>query len=422
MKKHIFFFGLTVFILPLWLAAQNADLGGYVKILAHPNLNKPYPFDHLGSRLQLHVSGSLSQQAAFYSALDFNYEAAGTRSDFNAPRSAGLTVYPVETYLNLFFKYLDLRLGQQFIFWGKTDWINPTDNINPWDYINISAEIEDYRLPVMAAKADFYLGAVNLQAVWLPHFLANKIPLVMPDSMGGFAVKQPSVHTPENKLGNSAFALKADFSFWNVDYALSYYNGFDKNPTVRTAFNPMQQCFTQTVGYGRQQVFGAAFVTTFNKWAVKGEGAYFLTQDKKGKDIFLQNPYLKYVLGVDFLPTNDLTLNVQFIQTILLRFDKNYEIQTRRQMGMPLSTVPDEFSQSLSGRAQYQISDFTGLQFISVYNIKDGDFFVLPIINYALADGVNIYGGATVFEGPKTSPFGRNKDYSRGFVEAKYSF
>ena len=424
MKKRLLFYAFIFLLLPLGIKAQNADLGGYVKILAHPNLNKPYPFDHLGSRLQLHLSGSLNQQAAFYSALDFNYEAAGTPSAYDAPRSAGLTVYPVETYLDLFFKYLDVRLGQQFIFWGKTDWVNPTDNINPWDYVNVSAEIEDYRLPVMAAKADFYLGPVDLQAVWLPRFLAAKTPLALPDSMGGFAVEQPSVHTPQNKLANSAFALKADFSFWNVDYALSYYRGFDKNPTLRMAFHPLppNPRFSQTISYGRQQVFGAAFVTTFDKWAFKGEGAYFLTQDRKGKDIFLQNPYVKYVLGADYLPTNDLTLNAQFIQTILLQFDKDYELQSRRQMGMPLSTLPDEFSRSLSGRVQYKISDFTSLQLISVYNLKDGDFFVLPILNYALSDGVNIYGGATVFSGPEHSPFGRSKDYSRGFVEVKYSF
>jgi len=406
-------------LLPLVLAAQNADLNGYVKFFAHPNLNAPYPLDRLGSRVQLRLSGALGDQAAFYSALDFNYESAEADPAYNSQRSSGFSIYPVETYIDLFFTNLDLRLGQQFIFWGTTDWINPTDNINPWDFVNISAEIEDYRLPVAAAKADFYAGPLSLETVWVPRFQANKIPLAFPDSMAGLPVQQLPLQTPENRLSNSEFGLKMDFSLWNVDYALSYYTGFDKNPTLRVTFDPARHLFMQSTTYNRYQVFGAAFVTTCNRWAVKGEGAYYLTEDTDGRDIFLQNPHIKYVIGADFLPNNDVTLNLQFVQDILLKFDANYENPLREQNHMPLL---DQYTQSFSGRIQYQIGDFTSLQFISVYNLKDGDFFVLPILNYQFADGINIYGGGTVFGGPKDSPFGRNKKYSRAFVEVKYSF
>ncbi len=408
-----------VLLLPLALGAQNAGMNGYVKFFAHPNLNAPYPLDHLGSRVQLRLSGTLGDRAAFFSAVDFNYEAAQANPAYNSRRASGFSIYPVETYVDLFFSRLDLRLGQQFIFWGTTDWINPTDNINPWDYVNISAEIEDYRLPVTAAKADIYAGPVSFEAVLVPRFQANKIPLAFPDSMTGLPVEKSPVQIPENRLSNSEFGLKMDFNLWTVDYSFSYYNGFDKNPTVRVVFDPMQHLFRQNMEYDRYQVFGAAFITTFNQWAIKGEGAYYLTKDTDGRDIFLQNPHIKYVLGADYLPNNDLTLNWQFVQDILLKFDAAYENPVRRQNHMPLL---DKYTQSFSGRVQYQLDDFTSLQLISVYNLKDGDFFVLPILNYQFADGINIYGGGTVFGGPKDSPFGRNKDYSRVFVEVKYSF
>ncbi len=419
MRAKIFIFWM---LFPLFLYGQQAELGGYVKFFAHPNLNAPYPFDHLGTRLQLRLNSTLGEQAAFYSALDFNYEAWQADPAFDGKRGQGLRIYPVETYLDLFFKHFDVRLGQQFIFWGKTDWINPTDNINPWDYVNISAEVEDYRLPVTAARANFYLGPVTLQSVWVPRFMANRIPLHLPDVMGGLPVRSLPTQVPSNKLRNSEFGFKADFSLWNVDYSLSYYNGYDKNPTIRIQFEAQNHDFLRRISYERQQIFGADFVTTFNKFALKGEGAYFLTKDRSGKDIELQNPFIKYVLGIDYLPTNDLTLNIQFIQTILMKFDKNYERAARLRLGMPLSTMPDRFTQSLSARLQYQLGDFTSLQLISVYNMKDGDYFILPIVNYALADGINVYGGATLFEGKKDSPFGRNKPYSRAFCEIKYSF
>lgn len=413
---------IVLAVLPLLLFAQNAELGGYVKFFAHPNLNDPYPLDRLGTRVQLRFTGALGEQAAFYSALDFNYDAAQSSGAYDADRSAGLSIYPVETYVDLFFKYLDVRLGQQFIFWGKADWVNPTDNINPWDYVNISAEIEDYRLPVTAAKANFYSDWVNLELIWVPRFQAHRIPLALPDSMAGMPVYQLPVQMPENRLDHSQFGVKADFNLWNIDYSLSYFDGYDKNPTIRMAFEPQNGRFVRTIQYNRYQVLGADFVTTFNQWAVKGEGAYYRTADSDGRDIFLQNPHVKYVLGLDYLPTSDLTLNVQYIQDILLKFDEDYETKTRLQMGMPLSTLPDKSTRSLSGRVQYQLTDFTSVQFISVYNLKDGDFFFLPILNYGFADGINIYAGATVFSGPEQSPFGRSKDYTRAFVEVKYSF
>lgn len=420
MRAKIAFLALVC--LPFVLLAQQAELGGYVKFFAHPNLNSPYPFDRLGSRIQLRLTGTLGQQAAFYSALDFNYDEAQSSPAFNAPRGQGLNIYPVETYVDLYFSRLDVRLGQQFIFWGKTDWINPTDNINPWDFVNISAEVEDYRLPVTAAKFNLYLGDVTLQAVLVPRFKAHRLPLFTPDSMGGLPVWQAPTQLPKNEIKNAEIGLKADFSLWNVDYSLSYYRGYDKNPTVRMAFDPANHRFIQTISYARQHVFGAAFVTTFEHWAIKGEGAYFLTKDRDGKDIFLQNPYLKYVLGVDFLPNNDWSLNFQFIQSILFKWDENYERSTRQRLGMPLSTLPHRFTQSFSSRVQYQIGDFTSLQLIGVYNLRDGDFFLLPILNYALCDGINVYGGATLFAGPSDSPFGRSKKYSRAFFEVKYSF
>ncbi len=418
MRTRAFF----LLLLPTLLFSQNYQLGGYVKFFAHPNLNAPYPFDRLGSRLQLRLSNSFNEHAAFFSAIDFNYESTASSVSGSLSRSAGMDIYPVETYVDLFFSKVDIRLGQQFIFWGRTDWVNPTDNINPWDYRNISAEIEDYRIPVPAAKADFYLGNFDLEAVWLPVFQAHSIPMEIPDSIGVFKVVHEPTRFPENKVSNSQFGLHLSSSTAGIDYSFSYFRGYAKSPTVHIRMNPALGQFIEQTEYSTLQVFGADFVTTFHKFAFKGEGAYFLTSDRNGKDIFAENPYLQYVLGLDYNASNDLTFNVQFIQKISFQYDLAYEKTIRIQNHMPLNDLPDQYVQSASGRIQYQLSDFTTVQFISVYNFKDGDFFALPILNYGLADGVNIYAGGTLFSGPKTSPFGRSKKYSRAFVEIKYSF
>ncbi len=403
---------LLIFITALGLRAQDTEMGGYLKLFAHPNLNSPYPWEQLGTRMQLHLGHTLGEQAAFYSALNFTYDVLTNR----------IQVKPVEAYVDFFSDFADLRLGRQFIFWGKTDWINPTDNINPWDYENITAEIEDYRLPVLAARADIYVGNADLQLIWLPKFEPDRIPMVIPDTIAGFPVQHLPAALPENKPANSEAGLRLSASAFHVDYSFSYYYGFEKKPTVRLQMIPMQGRFVHSASYARQHVFGFDFVTTFDKLAFKGEAAWFLTGDRDGKDIDAENPYLKYVLGADYNFSDRFSLNAQFIQTIRLKYDREYEEQTRRDRHMSLNNVPEQYVQSFSGRMQYRWNDFLSLQFVSVMNLKDSDYFVLPIVSYAYADAINLYFGATLFGGPENSPFGRSENSSRAFAELKYSF
>ncbi len=301
------------------LKAQDFSLGGYTKFFVHPNLNSPYPLDKIGTRLQLKLEGSASDFVSFFSAVDFNWDLA------DPEYSQKMKIYPVESYVDISLEKFDIRLGNQFIFWGTTDWINPTDNINPWDYKNISAEIEDYRVPIVAARFDFYPSDFSsLQFVWLPVFQPNRIPLQLPSQMGAFKVKQESAVYPENKLSNSEFAFRFSSQFFFGDFSLSYFHGYDKNFSLFSKINPAavpEIVFTPE--YKKLDVFGGDFVTTFDNFALKGEAAYFRTEDNDGKNVFIENNHIKYVIGVDYNFSDDLSLNLQFIQNIRLNYEKS---------------------------------------------------------------------------------------------------
>jgi len=421
---------LAVLLLSAGAGAQELGIYGYTKWFAHPNLNAPYRFDRLGTRLQLNFSKQVGQRFNFYSAMDFNFEDARETGLAGESRAAAMQVYPVETYIDYYGQAFDLRLGKQFIFWGTTDWINPTDNINPWDYKNISAEIEDYRIPVNAAKLDIYVGNSRLEGVAVFHFLPNKMPLRFPAQMGSVPVQVQAAQLPETKVKNIEFGFRFSSQIAGLDYSLSYFRGFSKFPSL--IFEPQfrygppgpMESLQIIPRYDRIQVFGADWVTTRGKLAFKGEGAYFRTVDTGGDDPFVENPHIKYVLGIDYYPRDDLTVNFQFVHLLRLRYNMAGERTAWLRMGMPESEirVPEKSEKSVSARLQYQPFDFGSLQLIGVLNLKDRDFFLLPIFNYQLADGVNVYCGATLFRGPADSPFGRNKPYSRAFVEVKYSF
>lgn len=406
--------------------AQEPHLSGYLKFFAHPNLNSPYLLDRYGTRLQLALSRSLQERADFYAAFDFNLEENNATGLAGEPRSRITEIYPVEAYLDLHWPVADLRLGKQFIFWGRTDWINPTDNITPWDFQNITAEIEDYRLPVGAVKLDAYPGNWTIEAVLVPLFKPNRVEMRFGPSLGGLPVDLQPPGLPDSRLRNWQFGLRISGYASGFDFSASYWQGYDLFPAVHmrpvTGAQGRPEAVRIQQQFHRQRVLGADFARSFGRWTVKGEAGYFRTADPAGENIFIKNPHLQYVLGLEFAAASDLTLNAQFVQDILFRYSRATELRRWQRIGIPAAHLSERVSHSLSARLQYKGGGTWSFQLISVLNLAHDDYFVLPIVKYEFTDGINLYAGAAIFGGPAGSVFGRSKRFSRAFLEVKYSF
>jgi len=170
----------------LLAASGTAQLqtNGYLKGLAYVNPHSG-SYERLGTRLQTRFTAEWQDRMGFFAGINYEIDLAGSPSDTTEQSPSDrieikgnyLLIYPVEFYLDLHTSFMDLRFGQQYIFWGSTDWINPTDVINPWDYENLSSEIEDYRLSVLALRSDMYVGDLAIQAVLVPRFTPAAIPL-----------------------------------------------------------------------------------------------------------------------------------------------------------------------------------------------------------------------------------------------------
>jgi len=382
------------------VSAQN--IGGYVKAFGYVNPNDSLRFERAGARLQLQFDGRLGTSAAYFAALDFNYDAAQAEHSPFADRNSGLTIYPVEAYVDLYTNLADFRLGQQFIFWGKADWVNPTDNINPWDYVNISSEIEDYRIPVLAANGKFYLDPFTVQVVGIPFFEPDKVPLPV-----------DYLVTPSNKLSNAQYGLRVSSYLGRIDYSVSYFHGYEGTPSIQHRFvGPGPILYGE---YMPVDVLGVDFITTFGAWAVKGESAYFMTDDRDGTDPFVNNPYIETVAGVDYLPSTKLSLTGQIVHNYTLQYNEN--VESMNPMG---KSSQQTFSSAI--RAQWEVIDYVDFQLINVYNFEHEDYFVLSFFNWDMADGIGLTVGGLLFDGPAGSPFGQSDKYDKIFLEVKASF
>lgn len=333
----------------------------------------------------------------------------------NIGASSRLAAQIIEGYLDLRLGALDLRVGRQIVAWGQTDGWNPTDNINSTDYTVESAEIDASKLPVTALKTRYYFGESNLEAVVVPEYAAAKLPAIpLP---AGLAIT-PSA-TPAAAVENATWAARLSHSWQGFDLSASYFWGWSPSPDIRMTppVNPLDPPLLMEE-YHRLRVFGADFATTRGQWSFRGEGAYFLTEDRTGTDPAIENPYWQYVLGAEYSFSDDLTIAAQLMQKIIEKFDAAVEYPP--WPGMP---AKEGLTTSVMVRARYNVTSSLTGDLTAVVNIPHADFFIRPELSYSPADALAFSVGALFFAGGADTEFGAMKERSqRVYGEVKYSF
>lgn len=178
---------------------------GYVKGYLFQNLSAPYPMDRVGTRLQLGLEGG-GGRAGYHLAVDLDL---GSRvGDSTLGDTELFRVRPVEAWFELLGDHLELRVGKQFVFWGRATWVNPTDVVTAWDYGNMSSEIEDYRLAPTAARLRWLItGELELDAIWVPVFVPSRAPMGVPEIPGAQIEVLPEVR-PETDLLHGEYGLR----------------------------------------------------------------------------------------------------------------------------------------------------------------------------------------------------------------------
>ncbi|MGI5860989.1 MAG: DUF1302 family protein [Myxococcales bacterium] len=431
---------LTFALAASWTLPALADdegglrFGGHIKGFAFQQIHTPSELDRFGSRLQLNARGGDGEPARFFAAVDFEIDsrltdAAGER------RGTRLDVYPVEMYLALSKGPVDLKLGQQFIFWGRTTWVNPTDVITAWDYPNMASEIEDYRVAPVAARLNWYVfDELMLDLVWLPRFSPHRLGASAPGTMAGLPVTEGEPASPRATPENGEFGLRLSHtvSSWAFDWALSAYKGFEKMPvyTVEpimdmTSMPPAPTGFLWRRRHDPLLVFGGDFSKAFGSFVLKGEGAWKRTHDRDGTDPNVRNSRLEYVLGLDYVFSEDFDVGVQYIGKLYLQYDEAAERAelARRYGGMAPPFVERRRSDEASLRLNLALTGSLGAQILGLYNFSYEDFFALGFVWWEPADALKLYVGAVAFGGSEPmTPLAMQEGNSRVFVEVKYSF
>ncbi len=259
-----------------------------------------------------------------------------------------------------------IRVGKQVIRWGKTDQISPVDNLNSQDLrLFILPPYEERKIPNWMGDIEFFKNNFRLEGVVIPFVEPNdvyffdrnfavfkqlknsssyfidkyKLPAYLKNYINNLQVDK---RIPAKSLENVQGGGRIGFSTDSFDMSISYLNGFDPNPYIKSfpvkgikvkedfsGSNLIEQLpFIQMTNgnieasYIRRNIYGIEFEGTFDEFGVRGEAAFF---DKNGfltqSLVSVHKQMLWYVLGMDYNGDNDLYLNVELSHNHIFHYE-----------------------------------------------------------------------------------------------------
>ena len=304
----------------------------------------------------------------------------------------------------------DIKLGRQIVVWGKSDSIRVVDVLNPLDFREPGmVDIEDLRLPVTMAKADYYFSDWNLSAIVIPEIRFNKTPAFGSDFSLSDQPAPPKEMPDSDRDWEYALALSGVFNAWDLSFhAARYYD--DQAHIIISPFQPN----TVTQGHSHLTLLGFATNVAAGNLLLKMESAYI-----DGLE-FTNHPTsfsrMDIMLGVDYSGITDATFSIEVVNRHINDYESNLSL-------LPDSTKEDESQISLryTGSFLREKVNLVALTSILGTSIDDGAFY-RGSIEYEIMDAMTVMLGGIVYQSGDNFLLKQIADNDRVFFDMRYSF
>ena len=355
-----------------------------------------------------------------------------------------------EAYVQLFgflSKNLDVKIGRQRITWGTADKLNPTDNLNPYDFEDV-LDFGRHR-GSDAISFDYYFNSeFSLQGAFIPFFQPANMPvgifatalspsMEMPQGMTLMGMTD-QVYLPQYNLGESSTAGAKFKGFAaGFDFSLSYVWGRDGMPIgTYNTFTPVDTMggisIHSDLSFYRTHIFGADMAGSIGGVGVWAEAAAFLPENDvvmtndltafyptspvpvtQDSTVLKKEAYVKFVVGGDYNFANGHYLNFQYMHGFINERGRD--------------ALNDYFF------VQYQMKFFEDkLKFTPVaggFIVSDWDdvennyaIIYAPELSYMATDNAEIILSTAIFDGKGDNMFASMTDYNMFMFKLKYSF
>ena len=316
---------------------------------------------------------------------------------------------------------LSVQVGKQFVRWGKTDILNPTDRFAPRDYLTV---VDNEFLGVTAARFTAGLQSDTLDLV-AARFTPSRTPL-LDQRWAGLAAELEQLTLVDQ---GAAYPSRAQVGArWNhvgsgYEFSLSAFSGNNNLPLIESgepvlpggipalpirpapgSITPTGLQVPVTRVYPTMWMVGGDAAVPLPVLTLKGEAAFFGTDDPRADQYWL------YVIQVER-------------QSGEWMFIGGYSGEVVTTSRVQVAFAPDRgLTKAFLGRASYTIDTNRSLAFEGAVR-QNGDGTWLRF-EYSQASGqhLRVTARATIIAGEPTDFFGRYDRNSHLTIGLRYSY
>ena len=187
---------------------------------------------------------------------------------------------------------LTVELGKQFVRWGKTDILVPTDRFAPRDYLMVS---EPQLLGITAARVTLANSSNSLDIVVAPRLTPSRSPLldqrwvVTPPAVGDLPLVDAGAEYPSGAQAGVR---------WNhlgrrLEHSISVFRGFQHLPSFEGTFGATPPHVDVRRRYVQLTSIGADVAVPISVVTIKAEAAWFQSETPGAGE------YLLYVVQLE---------------------------------------------------------------------------------------------------------------------------
>lgn len=324
---------------------------------------------------------------------------------------------------------VDVTIGKQFFAWGTADAYNPTDNINPYDYMDV---LDVDKMAVYSVAAHVQAGSTSLVAAVVPVFTPSRLPLASsrwaPPPPPGVLVVVNDREVPGVEVANVQVAARVRTTLGGWDLSASYYQGFEDVPEFRAApvTAPSGLAVTSlTPVFARIDAVGMDFSTAIRGIEVHGEGAFKFVEKNGREDRFQAIAGFTYTWdGIDSPWLDAVTLTLEYAREVELRIrDASILPSGGGESALGDLLAFNAFQNTLVGRLLLKISEDTQVKLTGNLNF-DGptSYYAQVAITHRFSDAFQAEAGLDFLGGDARSFWGRWASNDRVFVVVRYLF
>ncbi|MGQ0618671.1 MAG: hypothetical protein ACT4QA_01955 [Panacagrimonas sp.] len=404
--------GMPVFAEPRPYAQQRLKLSGSLSMGAASS-NRELNDDR--SIAVPRVSLKLTQALA--PGVYFRYDLDAASRDAHG---GGDAVALREAFLNYSDGPLDLRIGVQTIAWGRTDILNPTDNLTPYRYTWLGLTDGDQRVGSFAARASYRTPVGQVTGVVLPLFRPSLVPL---GDTGPVRVREIK---PEEPVG--AYGLKLERQGSSLEWSISYFRGHSLRPNLVPAPD-FADSLVLNLRHPRVDILGVDFAMPWRSLILRGEAAYTRADEccdfagielRKSDNAFA-------VLGMERA--------LGAWRLVSQAFHKQNFDDAARPRGVPpllgalargSDILNEEARPAYSGLSVGAYPASLGTRFSAsvdaAWIVQTHDYVLRPRLTLILRDDVSINLAADLYGGDEEGPLGLLGDNSLVMANVQFSF